>query len=456
MAVAIPTAMRHRWALGGCVVLALALRVPWATVPLGNDEGGVAWVAAQWDDGSGSLYGGAWLDRPPLLVLLYRLAVVGGAIGVRALGALAAVAIVLAAYVLARRLRDERSGVLAALLAALLTGAGALEAAFSPAELPAAAFAAWSVVALVHERFALAGVLAACALLTKQSFVDAGLVGLVVVLATRRAAPVARYAAGAAVPAAVVLLWLAVAGLSIRDLYDALLGFRFDALESLQGGTLPLRTRLGRLEEPTVQSGLIVLLPLAAYGLWRTRPLLLVWPAAGLAGVLLGGSYWPHYLIQVIAPAAVGAAVVVAPPRARVVVVVAVAGLVAFGTARTLPLARDSVTRAADEDIAAFIKDRAEPGDTFYALYARANLNYATGLTAPYPYAWSLMVRARPDAEPRLRALLASEQRPTWIVRWQRTSRWGLDADRTIARLLRTHYREVASFAGKPVLRRRP
>ena len=338
--------------MAGCVGLALA-RVPWFGIGLGNDEGGVAWVASQWDDGTGSLYGGAWLDRPPLLVVLFKAAIVGGAAGVRLLGALAAVAIVLAAFVLARRLRDERAGLVAALLAALLTGAGALEAAFTPAELPAAAFAAWSVAALVHERFAVAGLLAACAVLTKQSFVDAAIVGLVVTVAARRPLP---FLAGAAVPAVAVLLWLAVAGLSVRDLYDALLGFRFDALESLQGGTEPLKTRLGRLEEPAVQSGLIVLLPLAAYGLWRTNRLLLVWPAVALAGVLLGGSYWPHYLIALIAPAAVGAALAVCDqgdsPLIRIAVVAAVAGLVAFGSVRAYGDVHESPLREADADVA--------------------------------------------------------------------------------------------------------
>lgn len=440
--------------LGGCVLLALVLRIPWAMVGLGNDEGGVAWVASQWDVGTGWLYGGAWLDRPPLLVVLFKAAIVGGAGGVRVLGALAAVAIVLAVFVIARRLADERAGLIAAGLAALLTGAGAIEAPLTPAELPAAAFAAWAVAALVHDRFAVAGLLAACAVLTKQSFLDAGAVGLVVALASRR---LPAFAAGAAVPAVVVGLWLLIADVNARQLYDALLGFRFDALESLQGGTLPLRTRLGRMEEPTIQSGLILLGPLSAYGLFRVRPLLLVWPVVGLVGVLAGGSYWPHYLIQLIAPAAVGAALVLARLQVgwRVAAFAVVIALSAFGTLRVLDATLDNPTRQADEDITDYVRARSEPGDTIHVLYARASLNYTTGLRAPHPYAWSLMARARPDARPRLLRLLNAPDRPVWLVRWQSPNRWGLDPDGAVARALRTHYRRVAVIGGKPVLKRR-
>ena len=51
-------------------------------------------IARQWPGGHGSLYGAYWLDRPPLLVALYKLAVLGGDAGVRVLGAVAALALV--------------------------------------------------------------------------------------------------------------------------------------------------------------------------------------------------------------------------------------------------------------------------------------------------------------------------------------------------------------------------
>ena len=72
------------------VALTVLLRLPYLTVPFGPDEGGLSFIARQWGSGHGSLYGAYWLDRPPLLLALFKLAVAGGTLGVRALGAVAA------------------------------------------------------------------------------------------------------------------------------------------------------------------------------------------------------------------------------------------------------------------------------------------------------------------------------------------------------------------------------
>jgi hypothetical protein len=84
-------------------------------------------------------------------------------------------------------------------------------------------------------------------------------------------------------------------------------------------------------------------------------------------------------------------------------------------------------------------------------MYARANIGFYDGLPTPYPYAWSLMVRAQPHAVARLQRLLASPRRPTWLIQWQDDDRWSLDrADRMDA-LIATGYRHVATVAGHPV-----
>ena len=72
---------RTWWALGGCVLLALLLRAPYLSMPLGRDEGGLAYIAQHWSSGHGSLYGAYWVDRPPLLLVLFKLAVLGGQTG---------------------------------------------------------------------------------------------------------------------------------------------------------------------------------------------------------------------------------------------------------------------------------------------------------------------------------------------------------------------------------------
>src|SRR5689334_7654501 len=82
------------------LVLTLLLRAPWHDAALGRDEGGVAMIAGAWHSGGPFPYGSFFLDRPPLLVALYRL-VGAGHDGVRVLGAVAAALLVVTSTLLA-------------------------------------------------------------------------------------------------------------------------------------------------------------------------------------------------------------------------------------------------------------------------------------------------------------------------------------------------------------------
>ena len=88
------TATRTRTvlAVAAAVLLGVALRLPFLTDPLEPDEAGYLLVARQWHLLDAHLYGHLWVDRPPLLVLLFRLADTWGPYGVRLLG-VAAVAV---------------------------------------------------------------------------------------------------------------------------------------------------------------------------------------------------------------------------------------------------------------------------------------------------------------------------------------------------------------------------
>jgi hypothetical protein len=68
--------VRFGWIVAGCIGLSFLLRAPYLGTPLGVDEGGLAYVAQNWSQHGDFLYGPYWLDRPSLLVLLFRLAAV--------------------------------------------------------------------------------------------------------------------------------------------------------------------------------------------------------------------------------------------------------------------------------------------------------------------------------------------------------------------------------------------
>ena len=467
--------LRFWWSLGGCLLLALLLRVPYLSTPLGRDEGGLAYIAQNWPGGDGSLYGAYWVDRPPLLILLFKAAVLGGEGGVRALGAVAAVALVIGVVLLARAVEGPRAGWIAGLLAALMSGSVSIGSIFTPGEVLAVVPSTFSVLCLVlahrsrQARFVFAaGALAVCAALIKQSFLDAGFAGVVFVAVSaaldrdvRRRWPLA-YVAGAAIPLAALLVWLAAAQQSIGGFVYTLFGFRLQLLQTLAGSDIPLQARLRKLEEPAWESGLTIVLGAALVGLHSLRKdrVLLVtfsaWLAAATFGVLGGGSYFAHYLIGLVPVSCVAAAVVIArvPLPVRLVVLGAVLWL-------ALPTAREGAQeeakhplRRSEVGVARYVREHARPGDTDYVMYARPNVVYYAGLRHPYPYMWSLMVRAKPGALEELHRLLGSAERPTWLVQWQDDDEWELDPDGRMDRLISNGYRLAAVVCDRPIFLR--
>jgi hypothetical protein len=454
------------------VGIAVVLRAPWHDAPLGRDEGGVAMIASHWHGGGEFAYGSYFLDRPPLLVALYRLA--GDATGIRVLGAAAAALLVVAATLLAVRLAGRRAAPWAAGISAVLASSFALKSVFTPAELLAVVPSCASVLLLVtaHERrnralwlLAASGALAATALLVKQSFGDALVAGVVALMAGKllgtswkeTARRAAAYGTGVVAIFVALVVWALLTHTSAGSIWYAMFGFRLDAVAPLASSGLG--ARLSHLGSPLLASGLAIALVFAVAGIARlkTQPVVRVtlaaWMLASTAGILLGGSYLPHYLIALVPASAAGAAAVFKRHRllgALVMCAIAVPTAVnATGVAR-----HDSAdsTQASAVTIGRYIRDRALPGQTAYVLYAKVNALYYTGLRVPFPYDWGLMMQAVPHAEQRLRRLLESPSRPTWVVEANSTRVWGLDRSGATRRLLARHYRVLADVCGSRVL----
>jgi hypothetical protein len=276
----------------------------------------------------------------------------------------------------------------------------------------------------------------------------------------RRARRALAFVAGVAAPLSLAASWQALAGHPAGALPYALFGFRVDAFGGLAAMDHPLGERLSRLVDPAVQSALIVVLPVAVAGVVALRrdPVMAwtagAWLATGVAAVLAGGSYWPHYLIQLAPAASVLAGVALAVARAwlRVAVPAAVLTTVVAVNAIGVVRVRERPPRQLDLAAATFVRDHVRTGDTQYVLYARANVLYYVDLPMPYPYAWSLMLRTIPGAIDRLHRLLETDRRPTWILQWQGFGAHGLDPRGRTRALVVRHYRRVApSLCGRPV-----
>ena len=465
-----------------CVAVCVALRLPFMNVPLGVDEGGDSFVARAWGTSEGSMYGGSWLDRPPLLVLLYKIGVLGGDLGVRLLGMVAAIALVVGTMAIARRIGAPRAALFTGLITAVTTSSMLLGAVFTNNELLAAVPVTYAILALIRAReddraglwLFLAGFLASCALLVKQSFVDAlvaGAVFLVVSWVVRarsgfNATWVAWWVAGALAPVMAALAWIQVFSVGIRPFLYALVGFRIDSL-GVQGRTeLSASYMLVHLGLPTlVASGSLVAIPWAVSWLLdrRIEPQLALplaaWLVVGFLGITGGGHYYPHYFVQPVPALAVlcGCALAVTSRRFLAAATGAMFLLLAVGN-----VAAGSVLKSVEPPqqrtlaVSSYLRANAQPDDSLYVMYARANLLYYAGMPTPYPYAWSMMVRSVPGAEVRLRELLSSpDSRPTWIVEWHDTTAFGLDRSGATRDVIDDHYVRADEICGMPILIRK-
>lgn len=134
------------------ILLSLALRIPFFNIPMIHDEGGYAYAARGWIEGTGRLYDDLWISRPQGIFVLYGLVFRFLGEGVWALRFTAWIFVaftILAVWLFARRWDTTRTANLAAILAAVLLALPNLEGFTANAEifmgLPIAFAAFWLV-----------------------------------------------------------------------------------------------------------------------------------------------------------------------------------------------------------------------------------------------------------------------------------------------------------------------
>lgn len=440
-------------ARGGAAVARLPLAVPATVVVLlilralefrdgaTPDEGGFLLVGSQWHAGGSSLYGDYWVDRPPLLIGLFRLAsLTGGLVSLRVIGALAAAIAVLLLSSTALRVYGRRAATWTAIVAAALLVSPMYGSVDVNGELLAVPFVALGLRAAVEAVLAedrlvsrgaglLAGGAAVAALLVKQNFADVLVFTAVAwVFAWRQrriggrdlAGLIGLAALGAIVCYAVVMLVALAHGTSPIDAYDATYPFRVKAAHVIaEGSSAGVLSRLHRLGVSFLLSGVpLVLLGFLGFGLRRSRAPYLAWSLVATSGwvvasILAGGNYWLHYLVESIPVVALAAgAVSLAAPRVLRVVVAAVvvSAAITVGVVVATPAATPGST------VGRSIAASSEPGDTLISAFGDPDIPRSAGMASPYPYLWSLPSRTLDPHLTRLGAVLNGPEAPTWIV----------------------------------------
>lgn len=461
-------------------VVAVLLRVPFVGRSAFPDESGFLMVARDWHSGGSTLYGDMWLDRPPLMVAFWWLAdQLGGVEAARWLGCLIVAGTVIAAGWAGWLIAERRGAYWASATTAALLATPMIATHEINGEILAAPFVmigcaltltvvrrAWSsrVEALIAVS---AGVIAMCAVLIKQNFVDALLFAtvLLVVSGVRAELPWRRVrrilacgVVGASVPTMLTVSWALATGHSVHDLWYAMYGFRSDALEVIASQSLSAPVdRLWRLLGVGVVSGVVVLSARYVAALRRHArrdPALTIAIGAmltvGYVAILAGGSYWLHYLIGLVPVLALVAAHLARGvgrlgwSRGALSVVLVSAAITTGISLTTDALAEDPTEQA----VKTYLSTASASDDTAVVAYGHANLIEASGLEPGYRSLWSLPMRVHDPDLDHLVTRLSSSDPPTWFVGWNSLNSWDIDEDGRLEQTLADRYREVASICG--------
>ncbi len=461
-------------------------RFPSMLWPLRPDEAGFLLVARSWDPEPDSVYGHYWVDRPPPILWLIKATDAWvGPYAHRFVAAVGCALLVLAAAAAARELaaRVGTAGpevaTRAAAWTAVATAAMVANAEIDPVAakgellgIPLVMTACWLALRAVRrvsptDAF-VAGVLAMTAVGLKQSIVG-GLVfgGVLLVgstlarrLSWRGAATcAAAAAAGAAVPVVVVVGWALAVGVRLKTLWYAVVTFRSDASAVIasQNGAAAT-SRIWLLLLIFLGTGMALLL---LWFLLRLRALLGHDPVAtgavaamvavDLVAVAASGSFWRPYLFVPIPGLALALALLMtvdAPrwqePRARltrlavgVVVLTSMVSLAGWA----VHWARGAVPVEVRTGQA--IADVARPGDRVLVYGGRADIQWASRATSPYPYLWSLPMRTLDPGLVDLERVLNGDNPPTWFVEATYVNAWSELGTRPIERSLISKYQFV-------------
>ena len=476
----------------GWIALAAALaglvRLPFLGRPLSSDEGGYLMVAAQWHPGT-SLYGNYWVDRPPLLIALFRLADwAGGTVPLRLLGVVIVVgSVLLAAWIGRLAAPGTRAPVYAAVTAAVFASTPLFDAQEVDGELLTLPFllAGTGCVLAALSRdtrhpwrwWLAAGALAASAALVKQNMLDVAVVAATA-LVYRVARPAGRsrrtalgesvrggllFLGGAMVVVAAALTVADALGTHPSGLWNALVEFRVQASRVIARSSGDHVRLLGLLGVFLLSGAPVLVGALVVAAVRRRRERLrepaggpvpvallagavLAWEAVAIAG---GGSYWWHYQMASLTGlvlAAVALSANGARTRRTVRITLAYAAAVTLGFTVFAPTW--AVGPKADPPVVHFLRAHKRPGDTGAVAFGDPAILRASGLSSPYPQLWSLPVKVRDPHLSQFAKVLRSPQRPTWIVSFhRRLGTWGANTS-AAETALRQHYTRVARVSG--------
>lgn len=458
-------------------LLAMTARFPGAFWPMRADEAGFTLVARHWDPQPDSLYGPNFVDRPPLVIALFKLGdLLGGPEVLRVVAAIGCGVAVISAAGIARHVAGLRAAAWTAVATAAVCANTLIDSIAAKGEIlgvPVILASMWWSLRALDRRSAgwafAAGFLATLVLGLKQNLFGAlAFGGVLLVVSWWKGALDGRQVgrlggaalAGASLPVLGTIAWTVAAGVRLETLWYTVYGFRGEATGVLVGGDVSApATRAVVLAGVVLACGIGLIIGgfLVHFpGEWEFHPAV---AAATLAvvvvdglGLALSGSYWTPYAFALVPACALSAALLVRRRSRRglamrsVIVIAAASSLISV--IGWTAMAATGVSPPTEARTGQAIDRAAEPGDTLVVFGGRADIQYASGLRSPYPYLWSLPMRTLDPRYRELLALVSGPDAPTWLVEWVGFDDWQGRAGERLQQVVEEHYVVVARSCG--------
>jgi len=504
--------------LGVATLLSLALRIPFFRIPMLADEGGYAYATRGWVNGTGELYGKLWISRPQGIFFVYAGIFDLFGTGTTAFRFAAWIAIALTTITIwgfARMCAGPLAGNLAALAFAVTSSLPNLEGYTANAEmfmgLPVALAALW----LLHagrtgwsrwELFGVGVLIGAAIALKPSAAVMIGVAMLYMVLiegnaSFREHVKRAMWCGGGIVLVGTGLLihgWT----LGWSDYIYATFTYRLSSQSAATVGLEHNLEAIGRLAwRASALIGAVALLLAFRYRdvlwhAWRgarprnvTQPnpwrwwwyqgleyrrlarprddgrlMLRLWLLGSLAGASIGGDWWSHYLIQMVAPLSVwiGWTLVLVWPglgrAARATLAVATTSLLiapfwvlVHGSPEDMAEAMFSHPGYPAQDaVAAYLRENSDPGNTMYVAFDQASIYYLADRPPAYRHLYDQELRGIPSSYSDLITIIQSPDRPEFIVSTRQPGPFA-DDSRAFWQEVGQYYELVETIEGVPI-----
>ena len=477
------------------------------------DEGGYAWATRSWVNGSGTLYDDIWISRPQGIFYVYAgiFNLFGTGTTAFRFAAWIAIALTLVAiWAYARMYAGPVAALTSAAIFAVASASPNLEGYSANAEMfmgfPAALAAAWLLFGVRHgfRRWHLVaiGILLGAAITLKPSaavMVPVAAAFLVLPASGSERKHAWQQTGWIIVGVALIGIASLIDGWMIgwHNFVYATMTYRLTAQSAATVGLAYNLEAIGRLALRALPLLLLVVLLLAlkhrrgaqlvfqatrsrgwraGLSTWRrsTRTsigrcqdahfLLQLWLVAAIAGASVGGDWWAHYLIQLVAPLSIWIGVTLCrllhafkPIPTRTLLATAVIllllpyrVLLAGGTTAMTQEMFSHPGYPAQADVAAYLRTHSPLGTTIYVAFDQASIYYLADRPPAYRHLYDQELRGIPSSYADLIAIIRGPNPPMFIVGTRQPGPFA-DESRAFWSVVGQYYELVETIDGVPI-----